>query len=441
MKFYLKTLAFTSCLAAALLGSAGKSQATIVTVDSSISVGRMDVFGLDEFNQPNFNDYKFGSAWGLADVKSTVGSSSIVLEANYNTYANNPGDAFWRNNNGAGPAGNKWMVASTLADVPATAFPDDICNFQAEVTDYTFDPGYEVRAFITGFNADYTVNFKLTSPPLTAGSVVDLEFDTFGWVRIQYGFEVQGINANPEYNPGSATVVANVVPPIVYGIPNAGFEIPDGAQWNFDQANGHTVDYQPEGGNPGGYAEINGLAATQTWFAVLVANSGLQIPLEALSLTAGQTHTFAMDMKLVDGINIGGLKVEFLPGTASTGDMYPTGLTGDGSEWATYSFPVTIPANAVAIKIVPLWGPNSVVHYDNIRVAGPFAATAATVESNLKISWPTVTGRSYQVEKSIDLVSWAPFGAEVNGNGATFSVTDPVGAPGKAFFQVFETTP
>jgi hypothetical protein len=271
--------------------------------------------------------------------------------------------------------------------------------------------------------------------------VVDLEFDTSGWVRIQYGFEVQGINANPEFPAGSATVVANVVPPIVYGIPNAGFEIPDGAQWDFDQANGHTVDYQPAGGNPGGYAEINGLAATQTWYAVLVANSGLQIPLEALSLTPGQTHTFAMDMKLVEGNKIGGLKVEFLPGTASTGEMYPTGLTGDGSEWATYSFPVTIPANAAAIKIVPLWGSNSRVHYDNIRVAGPFAASAETVASDLKISWPTVTGRSYQVKKSIDLLNWAPFGSAVNGNGATFSVTDPVASPGKAFFQVLETTP
>ena len=441
MKTYLKTLAYTSCLTAALLGSAGTSQATLVTVDSSISIGRMDVFGLDEFNEPNFNDYLFGSAWGLADVKSTVGASSIVLEANYNTYANNPGNAYWRNNAGAGPAGNKWMVATTLKDVPATVFPDDLCNFQAELTDYTFDSGYTVRAFITGFNADYTTQFKLTSQPLNAGSVVDLEFDTSGWVRIQYGFEVQGINANPDFPAGSATVVANVVPPIVYGIPNAGFEIPDGAQWDFDQANGHTVDYQPAGGNPGGYAEINGLAATQTWYAVLVANSGLQIPLEALSLTPGQTHTFAMDMKLVEGNKIGGLKVEFLPGTASTGEMYPTGLTGDGSEWATYSFPVTIPANAAAIKIVPLWGSNSRVQYDNIRVAGPFAASAETVASDLKISWPTVTGRSYQVKKSIDLLNWAPFGSVVNGNGATFSVTDPVASPGKAFFQVLETTP
>jgi hypothetical protein len=235
-------------------------------------------------------------------------------------------------------------------------------------------------------------------------------------------------------------VIANVVPPIVYGIPNAGFEIPDGAQWVFDQANGHTVNWPTTGGNPGGYAEIDGSAATETWYAVLVAKSGQVFSLDSLSLTQGQSCTFAMDMKLVGGANIGGLKVEFLPGTGSTGDMYPA-LTGSGAEWATYSFPVTIPANATGIKIVPLWGSNSTVAYDNIRVAGPFAASAVTAGSNLIISWPSVTGRSYQVRKSPDLINWAPFGSAMSGNGATFSVTDPLVPPGKAFFQVTETKP
>jgi hypothetical protein len=430
---------FATGLVAALIGFPSQLHATIVTVDGSISNGFMAVFALDGSGGPNYGAFQFQSNWGLPDVKSTVSASSVVLEANYNTYANNPGNSFWRNNGGAGPGGNKWMVASTFAGVPASSFTDNNCNFKAAVSNYAFAAGYTVRAFIKGFNADYSTNFQLFSDPLAAGSEIDLNFDTLGWVNIQYGFEVQGINANPANSPGSATVIANVVPPIVYGIPNADFEIPDGASWAFDQENGHSVQYPPTGGNPGGYAEIDATAATQVYYGVLVSNGRLQIPLAALSLTPGQTYIFAMDMKIVQGANIGGFKVDFLP-SGSTGDMYP-GITGDGSEWATYSFPVTIPANATGVKLVPLWGVGSAVAYDNVRLAGPFAANAVSTASNVKISWPTVTGRSYQVKKSPDLLNWAPFGGAMNGNGATFSITDPVGPPGKAFFRVIETTP
>jgi hypothetical protein len=426
-------------VAALFLGCSVPLHATIVTVDGSISNGFMSVFALDGLGGPNYGAFQFQSPWGLPDVKSTVSASSIVLEANYNTYANNPGDAFWRDNGGAGPGGNKWMVASTFAAVPASFFTDNNCNFKAEVSDYTFSGDYTVKAYIRGFNADYSTTFAVFSDPLSQGSEIDLNFDTLGWVNIQYGFEVQGINANPDNPPGSATVIANVVPPIVYGIPNADFEIPDGASWAFDQQNGHTVQYPATGGNPGGYAEIDATAATQTYYAVLVSNGGLQLPLEALSLVPGQKCVFAMDMKIVQGANIGGFKVDFVP-SGSTGDMYP-GITGDGSEWATYSFPVTIPANATGLKLVPLWGVGSTVAYDNVRLAGPFAASAAATASNVKISWPTVTGRSYQVKKSPDLVNWSNFGTSMAGNGSTFSVTDPVGPPGKAFFQVLETTP
>jgi hypothetical protein len=436
---------------ALFLGLSGQLHATLVTVDSNISSGFMAVFALDDVGGPDYSAFQFQGNWALPDVKSTVRTSSIVLEANYNTYVDNPnppGSLFWRDNGGLGLGGNKWMVASTFAGVSASSFLDNNCNFKAEVSNFTFAEGYTVRAFIKGFDANYAKNFQLFSDPLSQGSEVDLNFDTLGWVNIQYGFEVQGINANPANPPGSATVIANVVPPIVYGIPNADFEIPDGVSWAFDQENGHTVSYPAEGGNPGGFAEINATAATQPYYGLLVSNGRLQIPLEALSLVPGRTYVFAMDMKIVQGANLGGFKVDFLPGdpanptspTHTTGDMYP-GITGDGSEWATYSFPVTIPATATGVKLVPLWGVASTVAYDNVRLAGPFAASAVVTASNVKIKWPTVTGRSYRVRKSPDLVNWTSFGALMNGNGATFSVTDPVGSPGKAFFQVVETGP
>jgi hypothetical protein len=435
MKSIVKALA--PCLAAVILGGAGTSHATIVTVDGSITAGFMAVFNYNGVDGPAA--YQFGGNWAISAIKSTVGTSSIVLEANYNTYAENANDPYWRNNGGAGPGGNKWMVASSFAGVSASSFPDDICNFKAQVSAYTFTSGYTVRAFIKGFNADYSSNDIVFSDPLLAGSVVDLELDTSAWVNIQYGFEVQGLNANPAASPGSATVVATAAPPLVYGIPNPGFEIPNGAQWAFDQENGHSVLYPATGGNPGGYAEIDATQATLPYYGVLVSNGRLQLPLAALSLTAGQTYTFAMDMKVIAGTGIGGFKVDFIP-SGTTGDMYPT-PSGTPGEWSTYSFAVPIPATATGLKLVPLWGLASTVGYDNVRVAGPFTASATTLAADVKISWPTVTGRTYQVKKSNDLVNWAPFGASTNGNGSTFTVTDPVGAPGKSFFQVVETTP
>jgi hypothetical protein len=445
MKSIIKTV--TPCLLAVLLAGTGTSNATIVTVDSSMSNGYMSWFNLTPSGEKG--SFITGESWGFSALKSTFGPTGIILEPNYNTYADNPNNSYWRNNDGAGPEGNKWMEASSFTAVAASNFTDGICNFKAEVSAYSLTPGYTVRAFIKGFNANYSSNFALFSDPIDdLNNIVDLEFITTGWVNIQYGFEVQGINANPANPQGSATVMAAEPPPLVYGIPNAGFEIPEGAQWAFDEANGHTVLYPAEGGNPGGFAAIDSTQASEPSFAVLVSNGRLPLPLAALSLIAGQTYTFAMDMKILDGSNIGGFKVDFLPGDPAnttspnhtTGDMYPTPSTTPG-EWSTYSFPVTIPANATGVKLVPLWGPGSIVGYDNVRVAGPFAATATTVGSNVKISWPSVTGRTYQVKKSNNLVNWSDFGASTPGNGSTFTVTDPIGTPGKAFFQVIETKP
>ena len=431
-----------SCLTTAILGLSGASQATIVTVDSTLTAGYMQVFGTDGAGGPDYNAYMFGQNWGVPALKSTVGESSVVLEANYNGYADGAGSDFWRDNGGEGPGGNKCMIASTFASLPNSAFPDQSCNFKASISNYTFAQGYIVRAFIKLFTDDYSQNYQLFSDPLTANSEVDLTVDTTGWARIQYGFEVQGLNANPDNSPGSATAVANVVVPqgpLVYGIPNAGFETAAGAQWDNSHANGYSVSYPATGGNPGGCAVIDGSAAWESYYAVLVANTGKKLPLEALSLTASQKCTFALDMKILSGSNIGGLKVEYYPSGTNSGDLFPA-LTGDGTQWATYSFPITIPAGTTDIKLVPLWGSYSTVAFDNLRLAGPIEATIATSGSNAVVSWPSATGRTYQVQKSTNLVDWSNLGSAVTGDGSTQSTTDSMGAT-KAFFKVIETTP
>jgi hypothetical protein len=126
---------------------------------------------------------------------------------------------------------------------------------------------------------------------------------------------------------------------------------------------GTTWDYPSTGGNPDAYGVMDGTAGWGIW----IANDNNPILLADLGLTAGQTYTFVQDMKIFSGTSIGGLKLEWWNAAliSDTGDMRPA--SGSGS-WATYSFTRTIPANATGIKVVPLWGPGSVVGYDNLGV-------------------------------------------------------------------------
>ena len=150
------------------------------------------------------------------------------------------------------------------------------------------------------------------------------------------------------------------------GILNPGFE--EGlTDWD-TAGDGPSFNAESSGGNTGAYVSINHNAGN---WAVLVANDNAIIPLTEMGLTAGNTYQFFLDMKIESGSansNIGGLKVDFFTGTdltGSTGNVYPT-LIGDGSTWQTYAFNISIAAGTDGVKIVPLWGGNSHVGYDNI---------------------------------------------------------------------------
>jgi hypothetical protein len=136
------------------------------------------------------------------------------------------------------------------------------------------------------------------------------------------------------------------------------------------------------GGNPGGYAQINGTASGSGW-AVFVLGQPTPIDLTTLGLSPNVPCTFLMDMRIASGSTIGGLKVESWGGVkiSDTGDVRPASGT---SGWVTYAFPFTPAAAATGVKIVPLWGANSVVEFDNVRVVA-----AASIPLNAAITYPT----------------------------------------------------
>ncbi len=162
--------------------------------------------------------YQWGSGWGVADVKS-VTSDDLTFELfpNINTYDDNPGDAYWRNNAGAGPDGNKWLEASTFRGY----------TLGAGETEATLD--FNVSAFDLDSRYDLTVFIK-TLDPGAGWSVVESDLATItgtmgttslsinGLVAghvLQVGWQMDGINANGATDWGSATSTlenVNVIP-------------------------------------------------------------------------------------------------------------------------------------------------------------------------------------------------------------------------------------
>jgi hypothetical protein len=100
----------------AILFGGSESQAQVTGANGPISwISFMAVY-------TNLNGAKGNSAfndlWSVSDLKTTVLPSDfnhkLQLFPNYNAYAFADTN-YWRNNGGAGPLGNKWMEANTIA--------------------------------------------------------------------------------------------------------------------------------------------------------------------------------------------------------------------------------------------------------------------------------------------------------------------------------------
>ena len=178
---------------------------------------------------------------------------------------------------------------------------------------------------------------------------------------------VAGIGSSVGYDNVGFEAVTVIAPPVL----NADFES-GGANWiffadpNIMLPEMNSAPSFPEtGGNPGRFAQIENFNS----FAGFIANGGAIIPAEKFGFPVeGGDSLFQMDMKIIAGSSIGGMKVEFYDNgvlITDTGDMFPA-LIGDGSTWETYTFNFFVPSDIDGIKIIPLWGPDSTVGYDNI---------------------------------------------------------------------------
>jgi len=149
--------------------------------------------------------YISGQQFNVANLVALISideSDEITLKPNISLYNSN--DSYW--SNGAGD-GNKWMEANSYVEYAAGTYPGGAITFTAKIDSYALHNRYILKAFIKEFTPQYdNVNseeliieessstFNITYTPTNDGNV------------IQYGFVLEGLNANPNTNWGQVEV-------------------------------------------------------------------------------------------------------------------------------------------------------------------------------------------------------------------------------------------
>ena len=180
------------------------------TVDTDVSANWVGFMNVREFD----GTYAFGSGWGVPDLKTVIdsASSTITLQPNFNTHADNPTDPYWVDQ-GTG-LGAKDMEASTYVEPGATFNGNDL-TFTGYVVSNTIDTSiYNVTYWIkaldpnNGYNDALGGSKQITVP--AGGSsftVTATAAELATGLIVQYGFTVRGRNGNPANEAALGSVV------------------------------------------------------------------------------------------------------------------------------------------------------------------------------------------------------------------------------------------
>lgn len=218
---------------AALTLSMGVAAQNSVSVDAGGNwLGYANIF------DPATGDFVFGEPWGIQDIKTVVdaGAGTLTLQPNFNTYAANPTDPFWVDQTtGLGAKifeGNSYIEDNSLAGAELT--------FSGNVNSNTLDGAYDAVAFIKVFNANYSV-LKQATVALTGATfeVVFTDVNPAEDAVVQYGFQIIGLNANPEDEATLGSVVVSGGALSVNDFNAASFSVapnPSNSVWNVRSA-------------------------------------------------------------------------------------------------------------------------------------------------------------------------------------------------------------
>ena len=218
---------------AVLTLSLGVAAQNSVSVDAGGNwLGYANIF------DPATGNYVFGEPWGIQDIKTVVyaGAGTLTLQPNFNTYAANPTDPFWVDQTtGLGAKifeGNSYIEDNSLAGAELT--------FSGNVNSNTLDGAYDAVAFIKVFNANYSV-LKQATVPLNGANfeVVFTDVNPAEDAVVQYGFQIIGLNANPDDEATLGSVVVSGGALSVNDFNTASFSVapnPSNSVWNVRSA-------------------------------------------------------------------------------------------------------------------------------------------------------------------------------------------------------------
>jgi hypothetical protein len=200
MKSKLQHVLLASVCSVALLGAL-QTQAASVSVDPSKTwLSYMNVF--DHPDQGG--GYLWGNPWGAADLPAAFSGTSLTLGPNVNTY--NPSDSYWVRPDGTG---NKQLSANFYVEDASLA--GSTVTFSGDVLANTLVSPYTAVAFVKEFTPGYAPVGQANSQ-LVGGSPFSVGYTSSPGNIVQYGFEIFGLNANPETVASLGLVEIAIVP-------------------------------------------------------------------------------------------------------------------------------------------------------------------------------------------------------------------------------------
>jgi hypothetical protein len=204
MKTPIKALCLSTLIVGALCANVN-AQVNVGVDPTQGWIGYMNVFGINSDGSPNYGAYQFGSAWGTADLQASFSGSTLTLGPCTNVWETT--DTYWVQGDGVTP--NKWMDANMYVQNDALA--GQTISFSGYTLSDSLVSSYSSIAFIKDYSASYALVGE-ASVNLVAGQAFNLSLATVAGDNIQYGFETQGLDANPATDYTLGNVVITPVP-------------------------------------------------------------------------------------------------------------------------------------------------------------------------------------------------------------------------------------
>ena len=194
----------------------GSDTSNLVTVDET-----KEWKGYMSVTNPSGANDGFADFWEFDKLKSSFNSGNIVLQPNFSTYSaaltgDNAARVYWTNSSDggvtAGPLGVKTMQATSFVEPGATFNGKDL-TFQGTINANTLSSDYTAKFFIKALdpNNGYSDVFngeKIMDLPESGDFSVSATAEELATgLIIQYGFEIKGLNANPDDESALGSVI------------------------------------------------------------------------------------------------------------------------------------------------------------------------------------------------------------------------------------------